>query len=311
MTAMAQRISTLEATGKTLNDQLAGLGGTIDALKSSDAKLGESATAADQRLGQAELDVAALKDSDASLTSRLNEVVAAISETRSAIDALKQSIVTAGDKVTVTAPDPAALAALSERVAALEREVATLKAESSKPNAGAEKAALLSQTLAELKAKFTDGAAFQEELDKISHLVPAAPGLDQLKAHAATGLPNPKMLADQLAALVPALPAPRTTGETTSQGGYWDYLMNLLGSVVTVRIIGETDWHDVGERAQAYADAGDLTSAIDLIGRSEGEVPAALAAWRNAAEARIAGEAAIEDVSAAVLRELATIESKP
>jgi hypothetical protein len=80
---------------------------------------------------------------------------------------------------------------------------------------------------------------------------------------------------------------------------------------VTIRVVGETDWRDVAERARAYAETNDLAAAISLIARAEGEPPAALVAWRTRAQARLDGEAALNDLSAAVLRELAAKGTTP
>jgi len=311
MTTLANRVGTLEATDKTLNDQLTSLGGSIDALKGGEAAQAEQLATADRRGQQAEADIAQLKDTLAAHEARFAEAETALGDVRAAVDALKQSIATAGDNVTVTAPDPAALAAVTQRVEALEREFASLKAEVAKEGEGAESTALLSQTLADLKAKFATGAPYLDELNRIARLVPAAPGVERLSAHAATGLPDSQVLAGELAKLMPDIPAPAPEADAKTGNEYWDYLVDLFGSVVTIRTVGETNWRDVAERARAYAETDDLPAAISLIERAEGEPPAALAAWRNKAQARLTGEAALEELSAAVLRVLAAQGTAP
>jgi len=308
---LANRVATLEANNKTLSDQLTSLGGAIDTLKSDESAQNDSLAGVDQRSKQAEGDIAALKETVGASDSRFAEAQSAIGELRLGLEALKQSITTAGDNLTVTAPDPAALTALSQRLDALEGEVAALKSEFNKDGNGAEKAALISQTLADLKAKFTTGAPYQDELDRIARLVPAAPGADRLSPYAATGLPDAQALAGELATLIATLPAPANETETQAEKDYWDYLVELLGSVVTIRVVGETDWRDVAERARAYAETNDLPAAISLIERANGEPPAALAAWRNKAQARLDGEAALAELSTAVLRQLAAEGGTP
>ena len=230
---------------------------------------------------------------------------------RAGLDALKQSIASAGDNLTITAPDPAALSALTQRVDQLEREIAALKAEVTKGGDGAEQAALLSQSLADLKAKFATGAPYQDELNRISRLVPAAPGVDRLAPYATTGLSDSQALAGELVQLIPSLPVPSSATESETGSEYWDYFVDLFGSVVTIRTVGETNWQEVGERARAYAETNDLAAAISLIERADGEPPAALAAWRNKAQARLDGEAALSELSAAVLRALAAQGTTP
>jgi hypothetical protein len=311
MTALNNRVNALEAGNKTLNDQLLALGGSIDTLKSGAAAQNDSLSSAIERSSQVESGLAALKEAVAGSDARFAETQTALNELRAGLDTLKASIASAGDSLTVTAPDPAALAALTQRVDAIDAALQTLKSEIGKTDQGADQAALLSQTLADLKAKFATGAAYQDELNRIARLVPAAPGIAQLSPYAASGLPDAQALAGELQQIVPNLPVPANEAEAKTGNEYWDYLVDLFGSVVTIRVVGETNWRDVGERARAYAETGDLPAAISLIERAEGAPPAALAAWRNKAQARLDGEAALNDLSAAVLRELAAKGTTP
>jgi len=311
MTALASRVDALEAGNKTLNDQVLAFGGSIDKLKSGEAAQSNDLAAAVERGKQAESEIAGLKEGIATTEARFAETQTAINELRNGLDALKASIASAGENLTVTGPDPAALAALSQRVDALDAALQTLKSEIGKTEQGADQTALLSQTLADLKAKFATGAAYQDELNAIARLVPAAPGVAQLAPYAASGLPDAQALAGELQELVPSLPVPAAESDSKTGNEYLDYLVELLGSVVTIRVVGETNWRDVAERARAYAETNDLPAAISLVERAEGEPPAALAAWRNKAQARINGEIALDDLSAAVLRELAAKGTTP
>lgn len=311
MTALNDRVNALEAGNKTLNDQLLALGGSLDTLKSGEAAQNDSLSSAIERSSQVESGLAALKEVIAGNDARLAKTQTALDELRAGLDALKASIASAGDSLTVTAPDPAALAALTQRVDAIEAALQTLKTEIGKTEQGADQAALLSQTLADLKAKFATGATYQDELNRIARLVPAAPGVAMLSTYAASGLPDAQALAVELEQIVPGLPLPANEADAKTGNEYWDYLVDLFGSVVTIRVVGETNWRDVAERARAYAETNDLPAAISLIERAEGEPPAALAAWRNKAQARLDGEAALNDLSAAVLRELAAKGTAP
>ncbi|MFO0993094.1 MAG: hypothetical protein U1E67_14305 [Hyphomicrobiales bacterium] len=311
MTALAERVDALDAGNKTLNDQLLALGGSIDTLKSADATQNDQVATAIESSKQTASGLAALKQVIAGNDARFSETQTALDELRAGLDALKASISSAGDTLTVTAPDPAALAALTQRVDALDAALQSLKAEIGKGGDGADQAALLSQTLADLKAKFATGAPYQDELNRIARLVPAAPGVAALAPFAASGLKDSQALAGELKDVIATLPAPAAESGSKTGNEYLDYLVDLLGSVVTIRVVGETDWRDIAERARAYAETNDLAAAISLIARAEGEPPAALAAWRNTAQARLDGEAALNDLSAAVLRELAAKGTTP
>jgi hypothetical protein len=162
----------------------------------------------------------------------------------------------------------------------------------------------LSQALSDLKARIAAGTAYQEEYDRIARLVPAAPGLDVLSTHANLGLPGGEGLALELKEQIPSLPGP-SADESAAGDSYWDSFWNTLTSVVKIRDIGTNDWQTLAENCASLAAAGDLTQAVTLIDSAEGDKPAALARWRDRAAARIALEAALEQVAQSVLRQIA------
>jgi hypothetical protein len=94
---------------------------------------------------------------------------------------------------------------LSSRIDALEKDLMSLKASK---NSGAADTAVLSQSLADLKAKIGSGVGYGPELERVQRLAPAAPGLDVLALNAAQGLPDAKGLAAELTALAETLPKP-------------------------------------------------------------------------------------------------------
>ena len=63
----------------------------------------------------------------------------------------------------------------------------------------------------------------------------------------------------------------------------------------------------MAEKAAAFAEAGDLNQAIAVIDGAEGEKPMALTQWRDRAAARLQLEAALAQVSEAVLRQIAAL----
>lgn len=84
-----------------------------------------------------------------------------------------------------------------------------------------------------------------------------------------------------------------------------------MKNVITIRRIGDTDWPDLAAKCAALAESGDLAQAIERIDAAEGAKPAALSGWRYCAAARIAIEAALEQTSQAVLRQITSMGATP
>jgi hypothetical protein len=304
VTAMAARIDTLEAESRTLNRQLSGLGATLDQVNSETAGLARSLESLRSSSKTATETGASAKEAANNLKTRLTATEQRIAAMQKAIDALRATSPAAAPAVS-SAFDPSALAALSARVDALEKDLAALQAK--EPSPGAESATLLSQLMADLKAKLAAGAAYQSELDRVAQLVPAAPGLEALQAASASGLPTAAMLAEEAEGLSSTLPAPQNEGAQAADRSYWDSFSSMLGSIVKVRRVDQTDWRDVATAAASFAGEGDLKQAIKRIEASGGELPQALSQWRDKARARLAAEAALEEVQAAVLRQISAL----
>jgi hypothetical protein len=291
MQAMDARIAGLEAGTKTLGQQLTAVSATTDTLKSETG-------AFDAAVKQAAEAATAARQAAATLAERTTAVETALNEMKSNLETLKQTPTATGGGST----DGSAVAALAQRIDALEKDVASLK--STGAGGGGEAVAALSQALSDLKAAVAAGTAYQDEYDRIARLVPAAPGLDVLSTHANLGLPGGEGLALELKKEIPSLPRPGT-GDASTGDGYWDSFWTTLTSVVKIRAIGTTDWQTLAENCASLAAAGDLTQAVTLIDGAEGDKPAALARWRDRAAARIALEAALEQVAQSVLRQIA------
>jgi hypothetical protein len=311
--AMQVRLDALEASGGSLAQELAALkqeaGGAASAA-------GTAGQAADTALSEAKSAAAGLAQLGTRVDSTDQRIAAAETSLKSAGDDLAQlrsALSTAapapqpGAAPAATAADTAALAALGQRIDALEKDVASLKSAAAAP-AGEDKAsagAALSQVLADLKAKVAAGAPYPDEYDRIARMVPAAAGLETVGARAAGGLPNAAGLAGELRAAIPELPRP--AAPAAEDNSYFGTLMKSLSGVITIREIGETDWPATGEKAAAFAEAGDLEQAIAVIDAGEGDKPVALSQWRERAAARLQLEAALAEVSDAVLRQIAAL----
>lgn len=303
MTALGNQVAALETNIGEINSQLAGVmnqaGAAAEAATAARSAAGDAGKAASGAVQQAQGLAQALDGSGARLAA-LETSVAALSAD---LDSLRKSVSAAGTagSAGIAPIDTAALAALNRRIDALEKDVASLKADApAAAQAGA--AAALSQALADLKAKVAAGAPYAPEVERIARMVPAAAGLDTVSANAAEGLPDARGLADELRAAIPDLPRPAAA--PPADDSYLGTLMDQLSNVITIRPIGETDWPRLAENAAGFAETGDLTQAIAVIDAGEGDKPVQLTRWRDRAAARLRLDAALAEVSDAVLRQI-------
>ena len=287
------RIDVLEAQSKTLAEQLASIVAYSEQLKTEIQGATEKSSAA--------------QSTTAALETRLADLEAATQSAKVELEKLKSAPAIGG---TSSAPvDTSAVAALAQRLDALEKDVASLKTVSA-PTDQSTVTATLSQSLSDLKAKIAAGAPYRAELERISRMVPAAAGLDTLSANANEGLPTAAGLGAELTALIPLLPKPEIA-LPSSENSYLDSFWDAMKNVITIRRIGDTDWPDLAAKCAALAESGDLAQAIERIDAAEGAKPAALSGWRDRAAARIAVEAALEQTSQAVLRQITSMGATP
>ena len=280
------RVDALEAGNKEAAKRVDAVIALTDELK---AQLGAARAAADK----------ATKDS-VDLLAQSQSNGAAVAEMKQALDQAKtdlenvKSNLASGAGVAVGGTDPA----MAQRLDSLEKNLASLS--------GAAPAkvdlAALKQSLSALNSKIVDGAPFVAELAVIAHDVPAADGLDALKAEADKGLPNAKQLATAIGPVIAQLP--KRDAPPTSDG-WMDKVGNFFAGLVTIKSIGSDDWPTVAAKASAFVAAGDLQQADALFAGMEGQPPAALASWHDLLQRRIKLEDALAKASAAVSREIA------
>ena len=305
MTAMKSRLDGLEANGKTMGEQLLAVSQASDAATSRVAAVDTAVKSTVTGLAEAAARLDGIEARFAAAETALKDARADLDSLNSNIAAIATAPPATGDGSPV---DNAALAALSQRIAALEKDVASLKTQTGSGDKATITTAL-SQALSDLKAKVAAGASFQAEYESIARMVPAAAGLDVLAAYAAKGIASPAGLAGELRDVVPSLPQPAEPAPPSDS--YWDWLLESLSGIVTIRDIGEANWPLVAEKSAALAEAGDLTQAIALIDAAEGTKPTELVQWRDRAAARLALEAATGQVSEAVLRQIAAQGGAP
>lgn len=282
MQGLQARVETIEANAKNTGEQLLAV-----------------STNADQARQIASSLEAAVKDAtnaQSGLTERLAALEQSLQGAKAEFDTLRNAV-TAGSAGGGTT-DSAALAAIGQRLDALEKDMASLKAGSG-TGEGASAVNALRQSLSDMRAKIAAGTPYRQELDRVLQMVPAVGGNDVLNAYAGEGLPNAQGLAAELRNDIPTLPQP--AADTSAAGdGYWDGFWGAMSSVVTIRDIGQTDWPVLAENAAKLSETGDLAQAIAQIDAAEGEMPSAIARWRDRAAARLKLDAAVEDMAKAV-----------
>ncbi len=306
MVALKNQVAALSQNNSDLAAQLAavkqGADGAAQAAASANDAAARAADAAKAAAAQI-ADVGARADQAGQKGAALQD---ALSKARADLDALRKSMSsapaagTAGS--TANPADAAVLAALGQRIDALEKDVASLKSGSG-TGAQAGNTTALSQALSDLKAKVAAGTSFKPEYERIARMVPAASGLDVVASDAAEGVPDARGLAAALRAAIPSLP--QAEAPPAEDDSWFGTAMKSLSGIISIRPIGDTDWRQVADKAAAFAEAGDLTQAISTIDAGEGEKPMALSQWRDRAAARLQLEAAVGQVSEAVLRQIA------
>jgi hypothetical protein len=283
------RIATLEQQTRTIAEQSASDTAALRKSVEDGGKTVADAQAATAGYGER---LSAFEQKLASLTDQVKEL-------ESRPQAVPQS--------TGGAADASAVASLSVRIAALEKDVAVLK--SAKPSVPAASSAPLKQSLADLSARIAAGAPYKSELDQLQQLVPAAAGLEDLRAFAQNGVPTAQGLADEMEKLAQALPKSATP--TEAEPGYFDGVWRALSGFITIRRVGEADWAALASRIAEATRASDLQGALAMIDDARGERPPGIEQWRQRAAGRLRIDAALQQASSSVARQVAGMGGQP
>ena len=286
--ALMQRVDALDAANKESAKKLDAVVGVTDEIKSQAGAAQSAAEEWKKQLGE-------IKDANSAFSQSITELQTAVGDAQSQLKALDEKLKNAPVTAGTASVD---VGAIEQRLTTLEKELAALKSGGGVDNAA------LSQTLADLKGKIADGSAFAAELDHVRASVPAADGVNILEKYASQGVANLKTLQDQLKTVVAQLPkqeAPALQPDNSWSG----WFSRLFSDVITVRDQGDPDWQILGAKADAYLASGDLAQASGLFDNQSATVPAGLKQWHEAAQARLELDAALDKVSAAVLRRIA------
>jgi hypothetical protein len=289
------------------------------------------------RLGAAEEAISGLQSELGQVTAAISQLQNSLSDLQSAAEANRQNLDRMAEgiedlRATVDVPTDAAavrelvgelrdaIGSLAERVTGLEREgdldqltggIARLQEEISELRQQAagrieqvESATALGRAYAALTARIAAGAPFAEELEAVTAELPSAPGLETLRPLAGAGVATMSDLRARLAA-ISADVAREVPDEPEDADGLWQTMRQRLEGMVTVRRADEADWPAVLERADEALQRGDIEAAIAQVEQVSDAAPDEIAAWLVDAQARRDAEAALDELSDAVLRQFA------
>lgn len=134
----------------------------------------------------------------------------------------------------------------------------------------------------------------------------AAPALETLAMHAATGVPDVAALRARLAAVAPAIARAPADGEG---GGWWDQTLDRLSGLISVRRVGpraatRDDAEGRVARAEMALAAGDVAGAVGALDALAGPAAGAAAPWLAAAKTRLAVDGAVAAIDAVAIRRM-------
>lgn len=236
-----------------------------------------------------------VRDAIADLTRRVEDNAGASRDARARADAAQETARAATERSNVDA--------LTSRLVALEQGAKALTEDTVKNLAAAGDRPLRAAVAAQvLQAAVERGDPFAAELAAVKATAANAQTLTVLEPFAASGLPNPAVLARQLSDLAPALL--KAVAAPAPAGGFLDRLQANAEKLVRVRPIDEAPGADpdaIVSRAQGKASRGDLAGAVAELRALPANVRAPAEDWIKKVDARTAAIAASRRVVADAL----------
>ena len=268
--AFSQRISKIEET--------------ISKMQASGPNMGERMTAAENTLKSLDIALAALnKRSDGAVANaaqgraRADEAMMAVNDLRASVDATKSS----SGGISATDFDT-----LQQRIAALEQSARAAREEIAKTSSG-DSAARQALSAAALRDAVVSGAPFAAELAQAKSLGAIDKEISVLEPFAATGIPSPAALAQELHNLLPAMV--NLAGAQAPQGGFLERLQANAGKLVRIRPVDVPPSDDplaVLSRIENDVAKSDVAAALADLGKLPNPLRAPAQGWISKAQAR-------------------------
>jgi len=276
-----QRLQTIESANQQMLSRIEGLAGLLNELKARPQQQVQP--------DPAELDT--LKQQISEINGRINTLSDALGGIESSLKAIEGGQGSQQKEIETTA----------QRIGEIQSQ---LNAEPAPRPVATDTTNALAAALVKLKAAESEGRTFAQELQTFNALAPEVAATGSLQAYAGNGVATIAELSTKLQETLVMLKTPAAPVETASGSGVWNSLKAKASSLISVRKIDDAKWVTAAEDAQARLEEGDLALALKIIRGVSGDPPPQLKAWLEAAEARLAADRALEDISADVLKKL-------
>jgi hypothetical protein len=282
VTALADRVSQLEASLKSMTEAAKEGGSVADA-----AAISQQINEAEKRL-DAKID-SSLADAKTANAQALDAMKKEIAAVEAKLKALAEAELDTGESGELQSE----IAGIDERLSELEATIPSLLAAADK-DAGAARAATLAIAFANLRAAVDDGRPYAAELATLAALSSGTGDLGGLLDYEDEGIPTvPQLTRSFEAAREAALGA---TPEP--DGSLLDRLMASAESLVKLKRVdaeAEGDSPDaVLARAAAQLEQGNLAESVKEVETLKGAQRAAFADWLDQAHARLGADATLQ-----------------
>ena len=280
--------------------QLAADSKAIDAFSQRVSKIEESISkmqASGERLTAAENTLKSQSDAAvanaAQGRARADEAMTAVNDLRASIDATKSS----SGGISATDFDT-----LQQRIAVLEQSAKAAREEIAKTSSR-DSAARQALSAAALRDAVVSGAPFAAELAQAKSLGAIGKEISVLEPFAATGIPSPAALAQELHNLLPAMV--NLAGAQAPQGGFLERLQANAGKLVRIRPVDAPPSDDplaVLSRIENDVAKSDVSAALADLGKLPNPIRAPAQGWISKAQAREGALKAARQYAAAAAR---------
>ena len=280
--------------------QLAADSKAIDAFSQRVSKIEESISkmqASGERLTAAENTLKSQSDAAvanaAQGRARADEAMTAVNDLRASIDATKSS----SGGISATDFDT-----LQQRIAVLEQSAKAAREEIAKTSSR-DSAARQALSAAALRDAVVSGAPFAAELAQAKSLGAIDKEISVLEPFAATGIPSPAALAQELHNLLPAMV--NLAGAQAPQGGFLERLQVNAGKLVRIRPVDAPPSDDplaVLSRIENDVAKSDVAAALADLGKLPNPIRAPAQDWISKAQAREGALKAARQYAAAAAR---------
>ena len=280
--------------------QLSADGKAIDAFSQRVSKIEESISkmqASGERLTAAENTLKSQSDAAvanaAQGRARADEAMMAVNDLRASIDATKSS----SGGISATDFDT-----LQQRIAVLEQSAKAAREEIAKTSSR-DSAARQALSAAALRDAVVSGAPFAAELAQAKSLGAIDKEISVLEPFAATGIPSPAALAQELHNLLPAMV--NLAGAQAPQGGFLERLQANAGKLVRIRPVDAPPSDDplaVLSRIENDVAKSDVAAALADLGKLPNPIRAPAQGWISKAQAREAALKAARQYAADTAR---------